>query len=71
MQRSPPSVSRRLLFAVAVPLVLFFALTIAVSGTSPPWGGTTTRRNVDDARQRGHTRRWTSLAAPHSMQENI
>jgi two-component system sensor histidine kinase PhoQ len=30
MQRSPPSVSRRLLFAVAVPLVLFFALTIAV-----------------------------------------
>ena len=30
MARSPPSVSRRLLFAVAVPLVLFFALTIGV-----------------------------------------
>jgi two-component system sensor histidine kinase PhoQ len=30
MQRASPSVSRRLLFAVAVPLVLFFALTIAV-----------------------------------------
>jgi two-component system sensor histidine kinase PhoQ len=30
MQRAPPSVSRRLLFAVAVPLVLFFALTIGV-----------------------------------------
>ena len=30
MVRSPPSVSRRLLFAVAVPLVLFFALTIGV-----------------------------------------
>ncbi|HXR19980.1 MAG TPA: ATP-binding protein [Steroidobacteraceae bacterium] len=30
MARAPPSVSRRLLFAVAVPLVLFFALTVAV-----------------------------------------
>jgi len=30
MQPTPPSVSRRLLFAVAVPLVLFFALTIGV-----------------------------------------
>jgi two-component system, OmpR family, sensor histidine kinase PhoQ len=29
MARSPPSVSRRLLFAVAVPLILFFALTVA------------------------------------------
>jgi two-component system sensor histidine kinase PhoQ len=30
MRRTPPSVSRRLLIAVAVPLVLFFALTIWV-----------------------------------------
>jgi two-component system sensor histidine kinase PhoQ len=30
MAHTPPSVSRRLLIAVAVPLVLFFALTIAV-----------------------------------------
>ncbi len=30
LEHSPPSVSRRLLVAVAVPLVLFFALTIAV-----------------------------------------
>ncbi len=30
MPRASPSVSRRLLFAVAVPLVLFFALTVAV-----------------------------------------
>ncbi|HEY2416278.1 MAG TPA: ATP-binding protein [Steroidobacteraceae bacterium] len=30
MPRSPPSVSRRLLFAVAIPLVLFFALTVVV-----------------------------------------
>lgn len=30
MPRAPPSVSRRLLIAVAVPLVLFFGLTIAV-----------------------------------------
>jgi two-component system, OmpR family, sensor histidine kinase PhoQ len=30
MARAPPSVSRRLLVAVAVPLVLFFALTIGV-----------------------------------------
>jgi two-component system sensor histidine kinase PhoQ len=30
MARAPPSVSRRLLIAVAVPLVLFFALTVGV-----------------------------------------
>ena len=33
MTRAPPSVSRRLLIAVAVPLVLFFALTIWVLDT--------------------------------------
>jgi two-component system sensor histidine kinase PhoQ len=30
MARAPPSVSRRLLLAVALPLILFFALTVAV-----------------------------------------